>query len=237
MKCNKLLMTTMCLMAMGSALAFADATIVDSSATTGDDGNTTGTGSYNTYAGSATGVVAGSTKLTSTTWSAASHSIDLYADVAEEALVPSLYYNENNVNADAALYDEDWDLNTGFTTKDFAIGLTGTTLSSKTLQVTVAATPFALYDSDGTTVKDTAGTMTVAVADSIGTEVDDATSQPSTVDNDPTSFTIQSDALTNDTVYESTTKQIAFTLTTAAHSDTLLAGRYKSTVTLTYKMV
>ena len=235
MKMRKFLISGIALMALSSVVAFADgATIVDTAITDTDDAAYNELNINNTYAGDESDEAFG--EIPGNGLSSTNHSLNLLADVATINLVPTLYYNAVNVESDAALYDADWNLNTGFTSKSFSIGLTGTTSASEYLRVTVAATPFVLYDDDDTTMKDQAGAMTVAIADSIGTEVSGSEATSTDV-SDPTSYTIQSTELTDAVAYESITPLVAFTLTTAAHSDTLLAGRYQSTVTLTYAMV
>jgi len=145
------------------------------------------------------------------------------------------------------LYDADWSLADGFTTNTFAVGLQGTTSESETLDVIIAATPFAIVDSSDAALV-TAGPITVNFEK--GSQVTTGNgAQTATAYDTPTQYKIHSNPLAINTYYDpsldsnaasdngvATGKVVEFTLTTLGKTQ-LPAGRYQSTVTLTYSMI
>jgi hypothetical protein len=138
-------------------------------------------------------------------------------------------------------------LETGFTTNTFAVGLQGTTSQSETLDVTVAATPFAILDNNTNAALVTAGKMSVNLVKGVAVTTGNG-AQSATVYTSPTQYKIQSDSLAVNTYYDpakasnytsvngvATGKVVEFTLSTLG-KDQLPAGRYQSTITLTYEL-
>jgi len=219
----------------------ADATPVDTA------------GENNTYVGAEGDTDISSSVKTSTTLATSTGNTDdivnLLADIPQEDLTTSLYYNENIVTSDEGLYDADWNLTSGFTTNTFVVGVKGSTGVSGVLNVVVGATPFAIVDSRNEAIA-TAGAMTVN-AGLKGTASTVNGLQTATVygKNTATAYRIKSDPIVADVYYDpslaitvidvregvTTGKVVSFTLTTEG-KDELPSGRYQSTVTLLYSL-
>jgi len=240
---KKILLLSVLLLSFCFSIVFAtEATSVDT------------TGENNTYVGAEGDTGIPSSVKTQTTLAPLTGNSDdvvnILADIPQEDLTTSLYYNENEITNDEFLYDADWNLTSGFTTNTFAVGVKGSTGVSEVLHVIVGATPFAIVDTTDDSAIATAGAMTVNVGTK-GTAPTDNGLKTSTVygRSTATAYRIKSDPLTADVYYDpslaitvidvregvTTGKVVSFTLTTEG-KDQLPSGRYQSTVTLMYSL-